>query len=435
MAIALSLEIDPVLQASSLGASSSDRGPFDYTEPSSAAAPFRVAHNTPLVAKLPSFAQCADALRMHPTTASILDDMRFLIAAVLALPPAPDAKDLQKVRSTADWIHGRIQRLPADSPDAADEEPAEQPLPADARRPSIVLSQAAPVAPEAASGGGAGGGAGAGPARPRQASASPRLLASAGGAARHQSTSTSPHLQPQALQQQQPLPPPPAAGAAGATPGVTSRHARRNSAQSARSARSARSVRSASGATTAATTPSLPAPDPLYQAVRQTALVYTRAVLQRRPFSEVVDPAEFVQLWTSTWRVSLTAWKGLLGVFMWAMLAIVASGRGTAHDLFVKSMLSICTVQASLESWDVAVGALRAAVRLNRWLAGGRTGATPSAGGSGRRRGPRQERHDRQDLQATQQDRESMPAGVAGGFTAEDDGMRDGGATLPGWNP
>lgn len=42
--------------------------------------------------------------------------MRFLLAAVHALPPRPSPKDLQKVHTTAAWIHDRIVALPADRP-------------------------------------------------------------------------------------------------------------------------------------------------------------------------------------------------------------------------------------------------------------------------------------------------------------------------------
>ncbi|CAI4215701.1 unnamed protein product [Parascedosporium putredinis] len=56
--------------------------------------PFRIAHNTPLLPNIPSFATSADALGLHPTTASILDDMRFLINAVMSLPDhaSPETK-------------------------------------------------------------------------------------------------------------------------------------------------------------------------------------------------------------------------------------------------------------------------------------------------------------------------------------------------------
>lgn len=450
LAIALSLEMTPILQGSNHSSSSSL---FDCEDVSPA--PFRVAHNTPLVSGRPSFAQCAEPLDIHPTTASILDDMRFLIAAVLALPTNPTAKDLQKVQTTAEWIHDRIQRLPADSPELPETNEGENMLSTEVsgmadRRPSIVLSQAEPHQQ-----------ADMGFAtqsslfldqhqqpQQRQSSASPRSLA------RHRGQSGSPHPA-----QPSPTPPGSADGSllsmsmsANNSRSGSAFNSRRGSAHSvghmqATGASSGRQIQANqanqppwSAATvapppaTAASSPPLlpPVMDPLYQAVRQTALVYARAVLQRRPFSQVVEPHEFVQLWTATWRVSLTTWKGLLGVFMWVTLSIIGSARDTPHDLFVKSMLSICTVQMSLESWDVAAGALKAAVRLNAWLGGGANGNTGGNSQGDGVNGSRRRAEQQFGLARTATDGGS---GVAGFSTTEHHGLRDSGATLPGWNP
>ncbi|AEO55841.1 hypothetical protein MYCTH_101172 [Thermothelomyces thermophilus ATCC 42464] len=104
-AISLSLEVPPYLRGGP-ELEFSDSSPF----------PLRVALNTPLIPTLVRFSSCADALRIHPAVASILDDMRFLLAAVLALPAKPSAKELQKVQATSAWIHERISGLSEDSP-------------------------------------------------------------------------------------------------------------------------------------------------------------------------------------------------------------------------------------------------------------------------------------------------------------------------------
>lgn len=437
MAIALSLEIAPVLQGNNHGGGNHL---FDYEDLSPP--PFRVSDNTPLVSGQPTFAQCAEPLHVHPTTASILDDMRFLITAVLALPADPIAKDLQKVQTTAQWIHDRIQRLPANSP-----EPPESNNPNDEgdsmlfaetqsmanRRPSIILSQAEPQhqTDQASIALGAQS-----PSfldhttqQQRQSSASPRSLAG------HRGQSGSPYL----AQLSQPSPTPPgSADGSLLSISMSANNSRSGSAYNSRrgSTHSLEHLQASGDQPNQASWQTNAPPssvDPLYQAVRQTALVYARAVLQRRPFSEVVDPDEFVQLWTATWRVSLTSWKGLLGVFMWVTLSIIASARDTSHDLFVKSMLSICTVQMSLESWDVAAGALKAAVRLNAWLGGGVSGGGSRSGsgsGSGNSGGRRQ--GEQQSGQARTAAAGHNVSGVAGFSTMEHHGLRDSGATLPG---
>ncbi|OAA61871.1 Zn(2)-C6 fungal-type DNA-binding domain protein [Niveomyces insectorum RCEF 264] len=403
MAIALSMEMAPSLQdgrnrknsgvgGAGAGAGAGASGFFDMADFTTAAAaaahvPFRVAHNTPLVAALPSFAQCADALKLHPTTASILDDMRFLIAAVLALPPAPPARShdnnekkkenknntaaLKKVQTTAEWIHDRIRRLPADSPVRGEEEGggggAADGTRADAdadtaaaaaslkttRQPSIVLSEAEPLSDNTAQPAGNNRlGSTAAPSprlRPglllRGVSGSPRLQPSTPPGSSTDGSSGANSRRGSTSPLQDPVPP--AENAFGTAP------------------------RRPSSVSFPPPPPSTAAPDPLYQAVRQTALLYADAIRRRQPLRRA----------------------GLLGVFLWITVGIVASARrpaaakgkesapGTAsgssassvssHGPFVQSMLSICAVQLSLESWEVASGALQAAVRLNAWLAGG----------------------------------------------------------------
>src|SRR3569833_1299852 len=329
MAIALSFEISPFLQNGSL---------FQYEE--STQTPFRVACNTPLVSPLVPFANCAEALGMHPATASILDDMRFLSSSGLSLPEKPTAKEQQKVATTATWIYERMNKLPADSPMS--------------RRPSAPLparqQSGSPEAPTI-------------PLDPRLSGPDPDAVrqhrtppdSGDGGSQRASSRGASSRRgSPQS-----------SSGGSNLRPGggpATAADARRAS-------RTPSPGRAAAAA--AAPPPDADQPDALYQAVRQTALIYSRAISQRRPFSAVVSPADFLQLWTTTWRVSLTNWKGLVGVFMWIILAIVASARNTPHDRFVKSMLSICAVQNSLENWETAIRALRAALQLGAWLGGG----------------------------------------------------------------
>ncbi len=107
--IALSFEIPPFLQVGE-SATAARLGQ------AAAAGPFRIAHNTPLVSSLVPFARCADALGMHPATASVLDDMRFLIATVVSLPPSPSPVELQKLHAVAVWVHDRTAKLPETAP-------------------------------------------------------------------------------------------------------------------------------------------------------------------------------------------------------------------------------------------------------------------------------------------------------------------------------
>ncbi|KAF7563212.1 hypothetical protein G7046_g928 [Stylonectria norvegica] len=78
--------------------------------------PFHIALNTPLIFAWPTFTGCANSLQLHPSTAMILDDMRYLFETVLSLPEEETIEDLQKMVTAAGWISDRIAELPEDTP-------------------------------------------------------------------------------------------------------------------------------------------------------------------------------------------------------------------------------------------------------------------------------------------------------------------------------
>ncbi|KAK4144283.1 uncharacterized protein C8A04DRAFT_11647 [Dichotomopilus funicola] len=273
-AIALSLETPPFLRG----------GPeFEFRDTTAtSSAPLRLALNTPLIPNPVRFASCADALHIQPSAASILDDMRFLLAAVLALPDAPTTKELQKIHTTSAWLYERVSGLPEDAPGAKG-----------------------------------------------------KSVGSSGG----WDGKTSENMHPPPSQQQQqrqhqqhpPSPPP--------------------------------------------TTSNLPSPhsDPIYQTIRLAALLYTHTIQHRLPFSKTVTTTHFLRLWTTAWRVPLSTWRTLLGVFTWVLLPLVSGGGAGAQpqDRFVKGVMNICLFQMGLESWAVGGEVVEAGGRLQRWLAGG----------------------------------------------------------------
>ncbi|KAK1971443.1 hypothetical protein LY78DRAFT_699298 [Colletotrichum sublineola] len=109
-------------------------------------------------------------------------------------------------------------------------------------------------------------------------------------------------------------------------------------------------------------------PDLMYQVVRMTAIVYTRAIANGIPLSGACTGSEFLQIWTTMWRVPLSTWNGAVGVFHWIMLAIAPACHHTPHARFVKNMTTISTLTLGVGNWAMAMGAARAAMRLQHWL-------------------------------------------------------------------
>lgn len=297
VAISLSFEIPPYL-----------RGGPELEFSDSSPSPPHIALNTPLVPTLVRFSSCADTLHIHSAVAAILDDMRFLLAAVLSLPEKPSAKELQKIHTTSAWIHERILGLPEETPTTL---------------------------------------------RPPEASLAPRAEDTIG-------TEISKQTQPtQALplpQHRQPTSEPPRARIRTPT-NLTQEPYRTTDVPPSYSP---------------SLSPSLP-PDHIYQVVRLAALIYSRAIMHRRPFSRVVTSDIFLRLWTTAWRVPLSTWRSLLGVFTWILLPLVPGGGKAAqpHGRFMRGMLYICMFQMGIGNWEIASSAMESGLRLQQWLAGG----------------------------------------------------------------
>lgn len=289
VAIALSFEVPPYLQ----------NGPeFEFRD--MVRVPFRVSLNTPLVPTLASFSRCAEALHLHQATAQILDDMRFLLGLVLALPKCPSEKDLQKVQSTSAWVYERISNLAPEGP----------------------VGQ-----------------------RQRISTHHPRHARSSAASSKRSPSRT------------------------------TSRQSSRRPSP----------TESSSSANLDGAYLAYNAQDIMYQAVRRAALIYTRAIMARRRLGDpaVCSEVEFLELWTTVWKVPLRSWKMVLGVFVWIMLSMIPASRGTRHERFVKSMLTIGLVQMALEDWEVAEQSMKGALSVVAWLVGSNVDEAGEAGKAG----------------------------------------------------
>lgn len=341
MAIALSFEIPPFLQGG---------GEFEFNENSQV--PLRLALNTPLVSPLAPFASCDEALRIHTATASILDDMRFLISAVLNLPEDATPKQLQKVHSTAAWIHGRMTSLPANGPASRKRQSEDRDI-------TDNSSSTASLVP------GAGSSKGTSDLVDEQRQQHWRNRAQQHQPIQFQSPfgigipvqspvevlNMNQYFQPPHRRDSSPFPP-------------------MQAPHSPSIAASSPSMASATGDTAPLSTTTSDQ-DYVYQSVRLAAILYSRSITSRRPFSQTISTTDFLELWTTAWRVPLVTWRSLLGVFVWLLLPLISTGKSTPHNLYVKSMMNICLFQMGMDNWGVAGirgGVMGSCLRLQAWL-------------------------------------------------------------------
>jgi hypothetical protein len=98
--------------------------------------------------------------------------------------------------------------------------------------------------------------------------------------------------------------------------------------------------------------------------------MYTSAIVARRPFSEACSLDDSYQLWTTIWRVPLTRWKSMIGIFLWMMVALMPPTRDAPHGRIIKSMFNIAALTMGIEDWTASSSALKGAIMLQVKLGG-----------------------------------------------------------------
>ncbi|KAK0645733.1 hypothetical protein B0T16DRAFT_373859 [Cercophora newfieldiana] len=352
--IAMSFESAPVLQ----------RGPgfdFDYREPP--LEQFMARFNSPLLYGPFTFSSCVEALGLHPTTASMLDDMRFLITTVLNLGPQPSTQEITKLQSTAMWIHDRISKLPLDLPSEPSPLPERSKASNSAQTPAQKGSEIK------------------GESEPKPHSLLPHYpeyVTSMPEVTTNPLTTSENHLP--SLQQANPRDPSDTRG-----PGPKLAPLR----------------------TPAVEPPTRrPEPDALYAAVRLAAPLYARAIGTRQPLSHVCSPADALAVLGATWRIPLARWRAVIGILLFTLISIVATASGSGdgpkrgdegmmgmlqqYSGFVKAILQMGFMQMSLESWEVCRETMGRLARLLGWLREG-VGQKKGEKGVGQKKGEKGE--------------------------------------------
>jgi hypothetical protein len=108
--------------------------------------------------------------------------------------------------------------------------------------------------------------------------------------------------------------------------------------------------------------------DFIYRSCRLAALVYCKAIVEHIPLSQACTFEDLKSLWECMWRVTLTEWKKIPGIFIWIILSAHQAAQDTAYGRGLKSMLKTSSFYIALENWNVVDGALMTFVGLQRWL-------------------------------------------------------------------
>ncbi|KAL3419484.1 hypothetical protein PVAG01_09706 [Phlyctema vagabunda] len=113
-------------------------------------------------------------------------------------------------------------------------------------------------------------------------------------------------------------------------------------------------------------------PDFIQMSIVHAAKMYTSALLNQQPFSVTCTAESLGQLWMTMWRVPLSRWKRIPGIFLWIVMIVLPFSRDRAEGRFIKSMASTSMMTVGLQDWEVTEVTMRAFKAVQCWLGGTR---------------------------------------------------------------
>lgn len=108
--------------------------------------------------------------------------------------------------------------------------------------------------------------------------------------------------------------------------------------------------------------------DFLYKSCRVAALIYCKAIVEHIPLSQACTIHDLNHLWASMWRINLTRWKEIPGIFLFIILSANQAAQNTPHGRFLKSMLKASSSFMALDDWHAVDGIFMGFLKLQRWL-------------------------------------------------------------------
>jgi hypothetical protein len=110
--------------------------------------------------------------------------------------------------------------------------------------------------------------------------------------------------------------------------------------------------------------------DFMYQTLRTAGIIYSTAILTRTALSRACTAELLQQLWMTMWRVPLSRWKKIPGIFLWVIVVVNAYARDKPEARFLKGLMPPAIVAIGLLDWDAAMATLDCFLAVQRWLGG-----------------------------------------------------------------
>jgi hypothetical protein len=111
--------------------------------------------------------------------------------------------------------------------------------------------------------------------------------------------------------------------------------------------------------------------DCIYSSIRFAALIYLKAISKRVPLAQACQGPEMRLLFSAMWKVTLTEWRHIPGIFIWILLATIEAARYAPQGRLLKSMLKTASFHLAAcgeNGWEIVDAMLNRFANLQKWL-------------------------------------------------------------------
>jgi hypothetical protein len=113
--------------------------------------------------------------------------------------------------------------------------------------------------------------------------------------------------------------------------------------------------------------------DIISEAIRITAIAYSSAIAARTPFSRACTAGLRQQLYARIWRVSLSTWKKVPGIFQWILLVACPGSVNDVPGRLLRRTASVVAIYIGLQHFGLSSTCVRQFWQVQRWIARART--------------------------------------------------------------
>jgi hypothetical protein len=105
--------------------------------------------------------------------------------------------------------------------------------------------------------------------------------------------------------------------------------------------------------------------------IRVAALIYTWAIMNRKPLSQYPDPGIVDELRLGYPRVNVRTWKSMLGISQWLLLVACPGSGSDTKAKYLRRKMGTSGMAIGMEAFPLTIAYCKAFWKVQRWIAEG----------------------------------------------------------------